>query len=217
MATIPKIIHQIWIGPKPPPSFMAKWKELNSEYEYILWDNERIKDFKIKNIYLYNLYSDHEECWNARSDILRYEILEQYGGVYIDADCMPLRPLENRIVDNEFFTCYINEKKRNNRLASGILGSIRGHVVLRRCISEIRKIRTIGSQQAWELIGPCLFTKVASQYLELIKVYPSYYFIPDFFDDSTRYKGNFQPFCYHYWGNTKKIYDKLASFDTNNI
>ena len=30
---IPKIIHQIWIGPKPAPTkFMDTWKEKNPEF-----------------------------------------------------------------------------------------------------------------------------------------------------------------------------------------
>ena len=38
---IPKIIHQLWIGPKPRPSkFMATWKEKHPDYEYIMWNEE---------------------------------------------------------------------------------------------------------------------------------------------------------------------------------
>ena len=35
---IPKIIHQIWIGPRPAPEkLMATWKEKNPSFEYIRW------------------------------------------------------------------------------------------------------------------------------------------------------------------------------------
>ena len=52
---IPKIIHQIWIGNKPPPiNLMNTWKEKNPDYEYILWnENEFIKrksKHRIRNI-----------------------------------------------------------------------------------------------------------------------------------------------------------------------
>ena len=40
---IPKIIHQLWIGPKPRPSkFMTTWKEKHPDYEYIMWNEEEI-------------------------------------------------------------------------------------------------------------------------------------------------------------------------------
>ena len=42
--TIPKIIHQLWIGPKPRPyKFMKTWEDKHPDYEYILWNEEEIK------------------------------------------------------------------------------------------------------------------------------------------------------------------------------
>jgi mannosyltransferase OCH1-like enzyme len=44
---IPKVIHQIWIGtPQPPEVFikyMDSWKHYHPDWDYILWDNERVK------------------------------------------------------------------------------------------------------------------------------------------------------------------------------
>jgi mannosyltransferase OCH1-like enzyme len=40
---IPKVIHQIWIGPKPAPKqMMQTWKEKHPGFEYILWNEEEI-------------------------------------------------------------------------------------------------------------------------------------------------------------------------------
>lgn len=46
--TIPKIIHQIWIGPnKEPTIWTDTWKvdyvESFPDFEYILWNNEQIE------------------------------------------------------------------------------------------------------------------------------------------------------------------------------
>ena len=41
---IPKILHQIWIGPKAAPSnLMRSWKEKHPEFEYILWNEDEIQ------------------------------------------------------------------------------------------------------------------------------------------------------------------------------
>ena len=44
MCKIPKIIHQIWIGPKPLPNqykeFSQKMIEMHPDWEYHLWGNE---------------------------------------------------------------------------------------------------------------------------------------------------------------------------------
>jgi mannosyltransferase OCH1-like enzyme len=43
--TVPKIIHQIWIGPKPPPTnLMDTWKNMNPDFKYILWNEQRIAE-----------------------------------------------------------------------------------------------------------------------------------------------------------------------------
>ena len=39
--SIPKIIHQLWIGTKPAPiTLMNTWKEKNPDFEYIFWNEQ---------------------------------------------------------------------------------------------------------------------------------------------------------------------------------
>ena len=43
MNSIPKIIHQLWIGPKPAPTkLMDTWKDKNPNFTYIRWNEEEI-------------------------------------------------------------------------------------------------------------------------------------------------------------------------------
>ena len=47
MTTIPKIIHQIWIGTKPAPTkLMETWKDKNPDFTYIRWNEKEIKKRK---------------------------------------------------------------------------------------------------------------------------------------------------------------------------
>jgi len=46
---IQKIIHQIWVGPKPAPfKWMDTWKKMNPGWDYILWDNKKVFDKRRK-------------------------------------------------------------------------------------------------------------------------------------------------------------------------
>jgi glycosyltransferase involved in cell wall biosynthesis len=204
---IPKIIHQIWIGPKKRPKYMEKWVEMNPDFEYILWDNERVSNFLIKNKKQYDLFGDK---YHGKSDILRYEILHQYGGIYFDADCEPIKPLDESLLDTDFFSCYLNEKKRNNRLANGIIGCVAGHRIMSDMIRHISKIQII-NRHPFELVGPIPFTEIYEKN-KSGKIYPSYYFLPEFFDGE-KYLGDFIPYTHHYWGTTKNLYEKQ---DKNN-
>ena len=94
MSNIPKIIHQLWIGPKPAPTkFMDTWKNKheNEGFEYIRWTEKEMKKrgFKTK---LKNKIDDIEEMC-GKADILRWEILYEYGGFFTDADSYCIEPI----------------------------------------------------------------------------------------------------------------------------
>jgi mannosyltransferase OCH1-like enzyme len=91
-----KKVHQIYISEdnKPPSAYiqeqMAKVKELYSDWEYNLYDNERCREVidsifgkKIVNVY------DSLNTFAYRADFARYCILYKYGGQYFDASICP--------------------------------------------------------------------------------------------------------------------------------
>ena len=86
---IPKILHQIWLGPKTPPAhfmlFRDKWKAMHPDWEYKLWTDA---DLDSLNLELRDLI-DASPNYAEKSDILRSELLERFGGVYLDVDMDP--------------------------------------------------------------------------------------------------------------------------------
>jgi mannosyltransferase OCH1-like enzyme len=87
--TIPHIIHQIWMGgPIPKPiqemmeTFSKDYTRHNPGSRYILWDDTKLKNLKMINRDLF----DQENKYDCKSDIARMEILNKFGGVYVDAD-----------------------------------------------------------------------------------------------------------------------------------
>jgi|GEM_PF-1839063 len=92
-AKIPKILHQIWVGPKTPPSlffaFREKWLKLHPDWEYKLWTEASLAEL---NLELQDIIDDSPN-YAEKSDIIRSELLERFGGVYIDVDMEPHKPL----------------------------------------------------------------------------------------------------------------------------
>ena len=87
MSKIPKIIHQLWIGNKPPPTkFMDTWKNKHESqgFEYIRWNEQEMKKRGFVS-QLQNKIIEMEEI-NGKADILRWELLYEYGGFFVDAD-----------------------------------------------------------------------------------------------------------------------------------
>ena len=98
-----KLIHQIWIGEDPLPERFYKnslgIEKINLEYSIIRWDNARaIKEYP-EIIKWFDL-----GCVPAYiSDWLRYRVISDYGGWYIDYDYTGILPLKT-ISNSDIFT-----------------------------------------------------------------------------------------------------------------
>ena len=100
---IPKVVHFIWLGPKPFPresiENVRTWMGHHPDWTFKFWtDRERplphpdmvlcpLKDFSFRKLEPHFYSTDN---YGERSDLLRYEILYNEGGVYVDHDvkCM---------------------------------------------------------------------------------------------------------------------------------
>lgn len=94
---IPKIIHNIWIQgyqnlPEEEKQNHLKIKKLNPDWEFIIWDNNMIIELLKKYPKIYHVYKNINNLSGiinndaSRSDIARYIIMKEYGGLYYDFD-----------------------------------------------------------------------------------------------------------------------------------
>jgi hypothetical protein len=86
---IPLIIHQIWIGPNKIPEKVIDTIRIDMinkypECKYILWTEDEIEKNKDK----FKLYSLYKLCemYSGIANLIRLDILYNFGGLYIDAD-----------------------------------------------------------------------------------------------------------------------------------
>ena len=174
----PKIIHQIWIGPKKRPDiWMDSFKKFCSEYEYeyFLWDDQKVSEMNMINKSFY----DNEKTYNGKSDILRYEILYQYGGTYVDADSFLLKGQQFHELLNSFdkdagFGFEID----GHLICGGVSLAQKNSTFMKQCIEEIpqRNMNLL----AWQSVGPQLITDLSIRYREVIPLtfYKSSIFYP---------------------------------------
>ena len=93
---IPRIAHLIWVGDNPRPNYfdnnVSKWKELMPLWEIRVWTNDDInlQHFPESVIDLLSQVKKGAQ----KADIMRYFIMEKYGGIYLDSDVTPHRSLE---------------------------------------------------------------------------------------------------------------------------
>ena len=106
-STIPKNIHQVYFFitdkelPKKYVENQESWIKQNPDYHYTLWNATMIEQL-IQDNYpevaeLYHSYGH----WIRRSDVARYLVLHQYGGVYVDIDLKCRKPISHLLKNFE--------------------------------------------------------------------------------------------------------------------
>ncbi len=114
--TIPKTLHFIWLGPKPFPkqsiANVKSWIDNHSGWKVKFWTDlghaapdDRMEisvldAFPLQELQDYYYLSDN---FGERSELLRYAILLQEGGVYVDHDVTCLTPIDSLQEGYDFF------------------------------------------------------------------------------------------------------------------
>lgn len=217
---IPKIIHQIWLGGEVPETckkWMETWQNLEG-WEYKLWTDKDLAEFPLYNRDLFNAITNHAE----KSDILRLEILYQYGGVYVDTDFACTRPdwFEELHRDFDFYigieplTHGAIYKYHMFKFCNAILASTPGHALM-----EVLMKNIMANYLAYlhlgvvERTGPSYITRIICEYelqgahnqrnmyLPCSFFYPfSIYQAPAYFADPLRTSAFFPETAgIHYW------------------
>jgi mannosyltransferase OCH1-like enzyme len=206
---IPKIIHQLWIGPhKMPAKHMQTWRDKHPTWEYRLWTEETLKPLVFVNQRLI----DEMDEWCGKCDIMRYELLHRYGGVFSDADNVCLRALDEAFLAQDSFTCYENELIRGDMLANSIIACTPQNRLMELIVERLRNTPSVArhktEQMAWQTTGPMLFTAVVKEHRYPITVYPSHYFNPVHYT-GIRYEGKGPVYVTHLWGSAFGNYDQM--------
>lgn len=209
--SIPKIIHQLWIGPKPAPiNLMNTWKEKHPDFEYIYWNEEEFvkRDFKFKC----QVKIDEIEEINGKADIMRWEILYKFGGVFLDADSICIEPFDNELLNKKCFAGWEQEEVRPGLIATGTMGFPPKHPLVKEAVHWI--LNNEVSQEkamlmAWQSVGPGLLTRMYNTgNFEDIFIFPSYTFLPIHLS-GLEYKSHGKIYAFQAWGSTKQSYDHM--------
>ena len=178
---IPKIIHQIWIGPKKLPKRYKKWMDswlfYNPSFEYKLWLEKDIDNISLKNREIY----DKTQCIGSKSDIARYEILNLYGGIYVDTDFECLKKIPNVLLEFDFVSSTIFSYKPC--IANGFFMTKKNSNIILDILGDLKiDYSKVNINKSIENTGPGIMTK---KYFELdansrrnYLILPTNYFYP---------------------------------------
>ncbi len=133
---IPKIIHQIWLGSEFPEKFkplVESWKKFHPDWEYKLWTEKEINSLKMSFRDLY----DRETKYAKKANIARYEILYQFGGLYIDTDYECLKSFDILHDNYDFYAGCPQLDEGFVYVCNALIACKPGHPIMKHCIEQL--------------------------------------------------------------------------------
>lgn len=184
---IPKVIHFIWLGGDFPEQYkhiVDEWKQ-KTNFDIEIWNDEKSNKFiqDKKSSIVFNRSNN----FGIKSDVLRYEILKAFGGLYVDTDFICCSDKFKELHENFSFYAGICLEK-NVQINNGIMASVPGHSILNMCINNADDTKFIDEIWCPETrvlyqTGPWLLTAATLFYLKKIStkdiiIFPSEVFHP---------------------------------------
>ena len=161
-ARIPRVVHFIWMGPRPFPRESVEnvrtWMAKNPDWTFKFWtDRERpapcpgmqtkfINDFKF--LQLSDCFSKGDN-FGEKSDVLRLEILYQEGGVYVDHDVKCFKAFDQLNGSYDFY-CGIDMPYKSSLpscvfTTNNLIGVKPCHPIIKHCMDQLA--------EKWDKIG----------------------------------------------------------------
>jgi len=149
-------------------------------------------------------FFDASRNYGERSDILKWEIVYRYGGVYVDTDFECLQPLDNLNYCYDFYTGLQPLDTNRVQLGAALFAAIPGHPIMRECVEGIKRNQHI--VPIVSKTGPIHFTRSFLQkvtegnYINI--AFPASYFYPCGYEERdlppTKWAKN-EAFAIHHW------------------
>lgn len=216
--SIPKIIHYCWFGRGEKSELIEKciasWKEKLPDYEIREWNEDNFNIDKYQ--YAREAYEDKKYAFV--SDVARFHILYNHGGIYMDTDVEVLKSLDE-FLDNAMFAGY----ERSGLINSGlVLGCEKGALVAKYMLQYYAKhpFRLKNGRPNMTTVCTIMTEILKKKEIivdgqitddKLIKVYPTEYFDPyDFEHDEMHISEN--TYTIHYYAMSWKSKGDIAVY-----
>jgi hypothetical protein len=163
---IPKVIHRVWLGPKPVPEAFERyadtWRRHHQGWEVKLWRDDDLPPLSCQEEF------DRVKSFKVKYDIVRLELLRQKGGVVIDLDVEALRPIDPLLDGVEAF---VGQATFSGRMGNQVLGAVPHHPLWEhavRRLSDTVGVAPTASQQA----GPAFVSRMVRERPQGVHIVP---------------------------------------------
>ena len=142
--TIPPLVHAYW-GGGPIPDWQADLVSVwQSKHEVMFWTDENLPDMRHRDLFDDPArFSPATHPGQYRADILRWEVLHDYGGVWVDCDLEWRRDISPLLELPAFSAWELQDEFIN----TAFMGFPAGHPALVAALDGLRE-RIVGNRDA---------------------------------------------------------------------
>ena len=204
-----KIIHQLWIGSELPAGLarcVQSWRDMHPDWEHRLWTEKDLARLRTPYDDLIARAADYvpEDAINQfKSDLYRWVILQEHGGLWADTDTWPLKPIDELITSDAVFGWEIQDRW----IGTSTFYIDKAHPLLDRIIEHVTRlvIESTPPTRPNRLTGPKAISPVVrpsgAQILDEKVLFPVRW------DDPMAADGDHGPETYvvHAWGHQREL------------
>jgi hypothetical protein len=182
---IPKVIHHVWLGSDPVSEqlelYAATWRAHHPEWEVRLWRDDTLPPLALGDV-IDELDDERwtkgraltsadraRITWRARYDIVRLEVLRQFGGVIVDMDVEAIRPLDPLLGGVTAFAGRTRDSLL--RVGNQVLGATPEHPFLEYATTRIRELAEV-AENANRLAGHSFLSSAVNARPEGVTIFP---------------------------------------------
>jgi inositol phosphorylceramide mannosyltransferase catalytic subunit len=213
--TIPTTLWRIWLG-DPMPGLFARfgdeWKRLHPSWDVVdLRDSQDVPPLRNQALFDEAPELLPNDWKRLQSDILRLELLEQHGGVYVDTDFEPIKPLDPLLEGVEAAAAW---ESQGRWVGQAFLASAPGHPFFTALVDALDAHARAHVGQATALMsGPRFVTKVYERQPWGVTIFDKAMFYPYLFSEIDTYGDidaiearRLWPNAYavHHWSNRRR-------------
>lgn len=213
---IPKLLHRIWLGGPMPEEFRRygeTWRTHHPEWTMLEWNEGNMPPLRNQSLYdSAPSLVDSSQVPRMRSDLARMEILERFGGMYVDTDFECLAPIDPLIDGLEMFAA----EEQPGLIANGLMGCTPGHPFMSRMIdTAAQSVKARPGQKPWRTVGPEHLTRTARSTagLSLLpreRIYP--YHHTQLLPDGSPPEIGPDAVCHHVWASIRRSVSVIVPF-----
>jgi mannosyltransferase OCH1-like enzyme len=201
---IPRRLSHIWIGPRPAPEeWMQTWRQKHPTWDYTLYGNDYLRRTRFRNQALIDFYMEAGQ-YAGVADLMRYEILHEFGGFMPEADSLCRHPVDDLFHMAKAYTVYENEFVRG-KLVSPILACEPKNKFVGILIDRLGELRPDDLIDPWMSTGNLFVAEMIERYGADVHVFPSHTFIP-VHPSGRVYDGPEKVYAFQLFGTTRGAY-----------